>query len=325
MPNILRQPTPLVVVTSVLLAIISIVRGVVAPSAIDAVGTGYMPLSEWMERLSELSPVLYIILTTLMVVCCMVNVLSASLYSIESGRRTTLPLQVWVLLGCGVVFPFRALTAYVTAFVLSIALKCVARSFKRSYSFGAVFSASFAFGLLPLFGASFAWLYLILPVMWTLARRTFREVVVGCVGVLLPLFSAAYIYWCRGEAFGLLFEMLYDGACSPLKIALSGIQIGVVGVWVLTALMLSITMMANASSLRTKPRTMGYIHTLLLIVLLVSLVCGGGSIVVPSMAVLVALLSPNALGRGLLTKILSMAYIVFAIVILAYNIFALSL
>jgi hypothetical protein len=57
MPNFLRQPTWLIIASSVLLAIIAIVRAFVAPSVIDTAAASNLPLSVWLEGVRELSPV----------------------------------------------------------------------------------------------------------------------------------------------------------------------------------------------------------------------------------------------------------------------------
>ncbi len=327
MPNFLRQPTWLIVASSVLLAIIAVIRAFVAPSVVDTAAASGMPLSVWLEGAREFSPILYVALVVLAVVCCMVNVLSTSLYSIETGRRTTLPLQIWVLFGCGVVFPQHALTAYVAAFIMTMALKRVARSFKRSYSFGAVFSASFAFGILPLLYAPFAVLYALLPIVWTMTRRTLREFVVGGVGLILPLLATAYIELCRGGEFGHIFEVLggelsgvnYLGVVRP-----SAFVFSVVVVWFAAALTITMTTLADSALLRTKPRTMCYVHSVLLVGLLVSVFLGGSdSSLVPSLAVLIALLSPNAFGRDW-ALVSTISCVAFAVIVVVYNIIALS-
>lgn len=326
MPNILRQPTWLIVASSVLLAVIAVVRAFVAPSAVDIAVASSLPLSEWLEGASELSPILYFVLVVMAIVCCMVNVLSTSLYSIEAGRRTTLPLQLWVLFGCGVVFPQNALTAYVAAFILSMALKNVARSFKRSYSFGAVFSASFAFGILPLLYAPFVVLYVVLPVVWTVARRTLRELVVSAVGMALPVLATAYVTWSMGGENGHIFGAIADSLTGTNALALarpSAFTFSVGVVWIIAALTLVMATLADSGRLRTKPRTMSYIHALLMIAMIVSMTFGGsGSTIIPSLAVLVALQSPNAFGRGWVL-ISSISCIAFAILVVVHNIVAL--
>lgn len=327
MPNFLRQPTWLIVASSVLLAIIAIVRAFVAPSVIDTAAASNLPLSVWLEGVREFSPVLYVTLVILAVVCCMVNVLSTSLYSVESGRRTTLPLQIWVLFGCGVAFPQHALTAYVAAFILTIALKRVARSFKRSYSFGTVFSASFAFGILPLLYAPFVVLYGALPIVWTLTRRTLREFVVGGIGLILPLFATAYIGWCQGGEFGAIFDTIgneLSGVNYLTAIRPSAFVFSVIVVWFATALTITMTTLADSAMLRTKPRTMSYIHSILLVVLALSMFLGGStSLPTASLAVLIALLSPNAFGRGW-TLVSTISCVALLLIVVAYNIIALS-
>lgn len=312
---------PAVVVSSVLLAIVCVVRAFVAPTTIDIVGASRMPLAEWLEGVGSM-PALYVVLVVLAVVCCMVNVLSTSIYSIARGRRTTFPLLVWTLAGCGVVFPAQSLSAFVAAFVMTVALKNVARSFKRSYSFGAVFSSSFALGLLPLLHAPFVVVYAALPVVWTLTRRTLRELVVGVVGALMPLLSVAYILWIKGYGFGYLFSLLSNEAFGHDYKLLAGVgsmQGVALVMWLLVAVICMVVSLAGSATLRAKPRTMAYVHSLVLVALLLTLTMGGGTfMMIPTAAVCVALLSPNVFGRRL-ADYASILFLAFAIVVVFYN------
>lgn len=322
--NILRQSSVFSVVSAVVLAVLAVVRGFVVPVAADAVDWSAMPLATWLEGAREVSLGLYVVLTVMMVALCMVNTLSASLFNVDAGGRTTLPLQTWVVMGCCASFPAQSLSAYVAAWMMTIAMKHVAKAYKRSYSFGAVFIASFAMGVMPLIHAHFVVLLGLLPLVWLLTKRTSRELFVGVVGGVMPLLAAAYIYWLRGEGFDTVFRLLGEGfgGVSYLRAArFGGVQIEVAAMWVAVAVMFSIAMIGAAVSMRSKARTTGYIHIILSAVLVGTLLLGGsGPIMIPTVAVLVALLSPKAFGRGF-DFWSSALYVVLEASVVCYNVY----
>ncbi len=303
--NILRQSTPFVVISAVVLAVLGLVRGFVSPTSAEMLGASDMPLAVWLEGARDVGMGLYVPLVLLAVLFCMINTLSASLYSVDVGGRTTLPLQVWCVAGCCAVFPEQTLSSFVAAWLMTVVLKNVAKSYKRSYSFGAVFMASFAVGVLPLIYAPFVVLYGVLPVVWLLAKRTSREMMVGMVGGALPMLGAAYVYWACGGEFGYVFRLLYDEAVGygyfgmiPFAVP----QIVLLAMLLAVAVTFAVAMANSSGGMRSKARVTGYIHILMLVALAGSLLLGGSTLMlVPASAVAVALLSPKAFGRGFAT------------------------
>jgi hypothetical protein len=229
---------------------------------------------------------------------------------------------MWVLAGCGVLFPRHALTAYIAACVMTIALQATARSFKRSYSFGPVFTASFAFGVLPLLYAPFAVIYPVMGVVWTMCRRTLREFVVGVVGVLLPLLTTSYICWLSGGEATAIFRTLIEGLTPSGVFEFTPLQMVVCGVMLLQMMSMAVALGLSASSLRAKPRIMSYVQLLLCGALLGALALGGYPVVmIPTLAVLMSQLTPNIFGRRRGVAVLSSTtYMLFVIVVLIYNI-----
>lgn len=326
MPDFSRQPTPLIVVSSIFFLMLAVARVVASPSMVELAGENIMPLSVWLEGCRTTSMWLYVSLVGVALLACMIGVLRTSIFCVEVGRRSVLPLQMWVLVGCGVAFPQRALTAYVAAFIMTIALKSVARSFKRSYSFGPVFSASFAFGVLPLLYAPFVVIYPALGVVWAMCRRTFREFFVGVVGVLLPVLATSYIDWLSGGEGVQIFRALADGVVPSWSVELTVFQEVVLGVMLLQMVSMLVAFVLTASTLRAKPRVMGYVQLILGGALLLALVLGGDPIVlIPTLAVLMALLLPNVFGRRGVATLSSINYMLVVVVVLMYNIGALFL
>ena len=322
--NLLRQSSVISVVSAVVLAVLAVVRGFVAPVVAEGVGCSVMPLTMWLEGAREVGLGLYVPLVVVVIALCMVNTLSASLYNVDAGGRSTLPLQTWVLMGCCACFPVQSLSSFVAAWLMTIAMKQVAKAYKRSYSFGAVFIASFVMGMLPLIHAHFVVLLVLLPLVWLLTKRTSRELFVGVVGGVLPLFVASYVYWLQGEGFGTVFRMLgegFGGANGFKMMHLGGLQIEVMAMWIAVAVMFSVGMIGSSASMRSKARVTGYLQIILLAVLAVTpLLGGGGAMMVPTLAVLTALLSPKAFGRGYAFWS-STIYTVFEASVVCYNIY----
>ncbi len=321
--NILRQSTPFCVVSAIVLAVLAVVRGFVAPSAAEAVGASGMPLAVWIEGCRNVGLGLYIPLTIVAVTLCLVNTLSTSLYNVDAGGRSTLPLQVWVLAGCCAAFPTQSLSAYLGAWLMTVALKNIAKAYKRSFSFGPVFMASFMIGVLPLLYAPFAVLLVVLPVVWILAKRTSRELLVGMLGALLPLFITAYVDWVRGGYFSSVYRHLGAEFCRESLLqspSLGVLQIAVMVAWMTLAVTFSLGVVASSRFMRSKARVTGYIHIILLGVLCCTMSMGGsGLVVVPALAVLLAQLSPKAFGKSV-AWLSSAVYLLFAAATVCYTI-----
>ena len=321
--NILRQSTPFCVVSAIVLAVLAVVRGFVAPSAAEAVGASGMPLAVWIEGCRNVGLGLYIPLTLVAVFLCLVNTLSASLYNVDAGGRSTLPLQVWVLAGCCAAFPAQALSAYVGAWLMTVALKNIAKAYKRSYSFGPVFLASFMIGVLPLLYAPFAVLIVVLPLVWLLAKRTSRELLVGMLGAMLPLFITSYIGWVRGGHFGSVYRLLGAEFCREGLFqteSVGALQVAVMVAWMTLAVTFSLGVIASSRFMRSKARVTGYIHIMLLGVLICSMSVGGsGLVVVPVLAVLLSQLAPKAFGKSF-ASLSSVVYLLFAAAAVCYTI-----
>ena len=321
--NILRQSTPFCVVSAIVLAVLAVVRGFVAPSAAEAVGASGMPLAVWIEGCRNVGLGLYIPLTLVAVFLCLVNTLSASLYNVDAGGRSTLPLQVWVLAGSCAAFPAQALSAYVGAWLMTVALKNIAKAYKRSYSFGPVFLASFMIGVLPLLYAPFAVLIVVLPLVWLLAKRTSRELLVGMLGTMLPLFITSYVGWVRGGHFGSVYRLLGAEFCREGLFqteSVGALQVAVMVAWMTLAVTFSLGVIASSRFMRSKARVTGYIHIMLLGVLICSMSVGGsGLVVVPVLAVLLSQLAPKAFGKSF-ASLSSVVYLLFAAAAVCYTI-----
>ncbi len=321
--NILRQSTPFCVVSAIALAALAVVRGFVAPNAAEAVGASGMPLAVWIEGCRNVGLGLYIPLTIVAVTLCLVNTLSASLYNVDASGRSSLPLQVWVLAGCCVAFPMQSLSAYIGAWLMTVALKNIAKAYKRSYSFGPVFMASFMIGVLPLLYAPFAVLIVVLPLVWLLAKRTSRELLVGMLGVMLPLFISSYVGWVRGGYFGSVYRHLGSEFCRGglfQSEAVGTLQIAVMVAWMALAVTFSLGMITSSRIMRSKARVTGYIHIILLGVLICTMSVGGsGLVVVPTLAVLLSQLAPKAFGKRF-ASLSSVVYLLFAAAAVCYNI-----
>lgn len=289
------------VVVSALLLCLFVVRSMIAPLPTDAVGTTAMPLGELLGDFQRTHSVWGLLLSLLLVFLTVVNVLSASAHSTSLGMRSALPIQFFVVAGCGVVFPVDSLVAYFSAFMLTVALKRIARSYKRSYSFGDVFWSSFVVGLLPLLYAPSVFLVVVLPVVWLVCGRTLRETVVGVVGSLLPLLLAVYVLWIKFYPLDYLWWLLctecftYDfpWVANPY-VAVSAALGG------MFCVMTVVSLLSIRGHLRAKARKTSYAYLVLLVTALLSMPLGGsGAIIVPVVAVLASMLSVNAFGLSL--------------------------
>ena len=104
--------------------------------------------------------------------------------------------------------------------LLVFALRNYCRSFGNGYRFDALFRASLYLGTLLLLRAALLPLLLLLPLAVLIFRRTLREVVVACVGLLLPAAALCYVNWGCGGSFTAPLLELAPTLCGGAPLAL---------------------------------------------------------------------------------------------------------
>lgn len=321
-----QSPPAVIILTTVLLAFYT-VRAFVAPAASDLVVGSVMPVGAWLTMFTTAHGVVARIISLFLVIITAINVLSASAHSTSVGMRNMLPFEAFVVGACGICMPAQSLTAYISAFLLTIAAKRIAVSYQRGYSFGDVFGFAFVVGLMPLIYAPMVVLLIAVPFVCMVTGRTFREGLVGLAGAFLPMLAASYIMWAAGDSFGALWQMLfnelfhtrgfdflsYGAALLPMTTGAAFIIICIV------------MMFANKGRLRTKARRSSYAYTIMLVGLCLAMLMPCGTpVVIPSFAVLLALLSVNGFVVGA-KGTSSVAYWAFLVSTVVYGIFMLAL
>ena len=104
--------------------------------------------------------------------------------------------------------------------LLVFALRNYCRSFGNGYRFDALFRASLYLGTLLLLRAALLPLLLLLPLAVLIFHRTLREVVVACVGLLLPAATLCYVNWGCGGSFTAPLLELAPTLCGSAPLAL---------------------------------------------------------------------------------------------------------
>lgn len=104
--------------------------------------------------------------------------------------------------------------------LLVFALRNYCRSFGNGYRFDALFRASLYLGTLLLLRAALLPLLLLLPLAALIFRRTLREVVVACAGLLLPAAALCYVNWGCGGSFTAPLLELAPTLCGGAPLAL---------------------------------------------------------------------------------------------------------
>lgn len=112
------------------------------------------------------------------------------------------------------------LTDLTACTLLVFALRNYCRSFGNGYRFDALFRASLYLGTLLLLHAALLPLLLLLPLAVLIFRRTLREVVVACAGLLLPAATLCYVNWGCGGSFTAPLLELAPTLCGGAPLAL---------------------------------------------------------------------------------------------------------
>ena len=321
-PDATHQPLGLILLESLLLMTFFVIRHQLAPWTAESVGPSGAPLAELLTRFSRSAPGWS---QTIAYAIALWSALATTRLAIRYTivpTRNYLPTIIYLLTACGLLFPEQSLVAFIGGWLLILSTKHFIASFHKDYRFDNVFRGSFYLGLLPLLYAPALLLMLLAPGLWILYRRSPRECIIGLAGLLLPLFTAAYIYWAMGYPFSYPFWLLFTEAQGYDYMFWASFQPATLA----TTALLSLAVVAAIGyilslrhSYRTRLRKIMVHLLLLLFVLSLSAAAGGSSpLLFPLLALPLTLLTARAFtGRSIRTA--SVAYWMILAVILASN------
>jgi hypothetical protein len=301
-----RQSFPVSVVICALLAVLFVVRHSVAPLPVEAPFDGGMPLAAALTRLAVSSPWAAAALAAAMVVWTLLVLVQITIRFAPGAHRNYLPAQLFLVVAGGVAMSGEAPASLVAAWLMALAVRGFAFSFRKGYRFSAIFHASFFLGCMPLLYAPAA--LFALPVAMTgvaVYRRSLREGVVCVAGLALPVAMAGFVHWAMGTEGGFIYRELWRCVTTPVYTRWLVPWAGVAVVASVTALALfgAVWGLAHRGSFRNTPyRFMRHAALALLAVAASAAAPGSSLALLPIVAVPCAALVPSAFhGKGATT------------------------
>lgn len=195
--DILKQPIPTLLFTFVALLVVQTLRAVRAPLGAESVGGVLSPVGEWIDSsLGHVGGMVVVLLSVVVASVIITRIISR--YSL-SVIKSLLPMVLFVVGVCGVVFPIGSPAIALALLMIVHATDLMIMSFKRSERFSEVMRASFWTGLAALVVPDMVYLLLLLPLQWLIWQRSVREMVAGVIMALHPLLLASFCYWVGGE------------------------------------------------------------------------------------------------------------------------------
>lgn len=278
--DIIKQPIPMILGTFALLIALLIYRAVVSPLPCEDVASLLSPVGGWFDGL--FSPLWGAVISVVMLLASsVVFTRIISRYSI-SVIRSFLPLVLYGVLVCGLVYAVGSPALQLALFLLARSAELMVGSFRRQTMYDDVMCASFYAGLAALFVPDLSYVALLVGFQWLLYRRSLRECVAGAVMFLLPIVPAEFVGWMAGGNVGDVAVQWFE-ALSPLHLLsvpdlvhscgglFGAILLGVV---VLLGAISAVMFVAASGSMRIRARKIHLYFTILFVVGLLMLLLG---------------------------------------------------
>lgn len=152
------------------------------------------------------------------------------LYDVNSfGAMAMVPLAIMML-----ATPHATLNTIVVAMLAAEAMRRLFYAFSSEQRMNAIFTAMLAMGTMPLVDSALFIVVCALPLIAVAIRCSLRDLVIAIVGMILPIFTYAYVVWCSGGEFGDTLAALYHSMLTPAVVNIGGFmtlpRLGALGV-----------------------------------------------------------------------------------------------
>lgn len=197
--DILRQPIPTLFLSyGVLLALLTL-RALRAPLGVEvSEGVSLSPVGEWIN--GSLGGVMGTVVSVGSIFLGSVIVTRIIGRYALSVIRSMVPLVLFVVSLCGIVFPVENPALMVALLMVVHATELMINSFRRSEQFGYVMRAAFWTALAALLVPHFVVVVVLLPIQWLLWQRSPREMFAGVLLLMVPLLMSSFCWWVAGES-----------------------------------------------------------------------------------------------------------------------------
>ncbi|MDR0907216.1 MAG: hypothetical protein LBM63_01185 [Rikenellaceae bacterium] len=320
-----RQSFPLTVTSSVVLVALLFARYFASPYPAETLSpVGGMPLAEWLCLWAMSHPVWSDVALVVVVVWSAVIVTMLATRYVAPTSRNYLSMPVFVITAC-TVFPPQALPAYLAAWLLALSTRQFMQTFRKDPRFTEAFKGGFYLGFIPLLYAPGAILWLAVPIVANLYRRSARELTTALVGVVLPVLGVWFVAWATGGDAWQLFEQWWRAVMTHSGTSLVFSELptatlvcgGIVAPLTLIALVWSAK---KRVEMRTRGRKVMTHVWITIVLLLLSFGLPGATFSgLPLLAVALALTVPPYSFAGRWSVVASVLYVLLLLATLAMN------
>lgn len=205
-----------VLVTLLVIAVVAVVRSLVAPTDGEMLHNVATPIGAWLLQLQEFAPRLSVAVWGAMVLVAGIRVGRYGIkYSIYPAY-TLMAIPIFGIVAAGVMVSRDYMLTSAVAFCGLLSMKYLHRCIMRSGSFGDLSLSMLWIGMLPLLFAPAALLaYGVVPLLVLVVRPSWRDWTVAVASILFPLAALCYVGWCRGSEFFSPVIDLYKAFMTP--------------------------------------------------------------------------------------------------------------
>ena len=204
-----------ITLTLILLAIVSALRGAIAPVEAETIANIPTPVGALLQRAGASIPVLSTI-------AWIISVIYSGLCIGRCGIRfsiypayTIIGIPILGIVASCVMMSHEMLLSSATLLVATWAMKYLLRYIMVTDSYGDLSLAMLYFGLLPLMFAPAAILYPCFALMMLLIKPHWRDWVTGITSLIFPLLALCYWSWCAGSGFSTPITECYFALILP--------------------------------------------------------------------------------------------------------------
>ena len=208
--------------TLVLLALATVISAVATLDVATVAEVNSAPLGAIVHSFEVAHPIIAAVVSFVFIVYLAFIATRSTVRTHIFGANSFAAMTLVPLAIMGLASEEDMLTMALLAWLAVEALRRLFFSFGSEERLHAIFSALLAIGAMPLLDSSMFVAVLALPMFLVALRAGIREMIIGLVGMLLPIFTYAYVVWCMGGSFVDSLIEPYHNMLAPSGLTLEG-------------------------------------------------------------------------------------------------------
>lgn len=208
--------------TLVLLALATVISAVATLDVATVAEVNNAPLGAIIHAFEVAHPIISAIVSFVVIVYLAFIATRSTVRTHIFGANSFAAMTLVPLAIMGFASEGDMLTTAILAWLAVEALRRLFFAFGSEERLHAIFSSLLAIGAMPLLDSSMFVGVLALPMFLVALRVGVREMIIGIVGMLLPIFTYAYVVWCMGGGFVDSLVEPYYNLLEPSGLTLEG-------------------------------------------------------------------------------------------------------